>query len=476
MVNDIAVQEFVSAIKQPPIDTNNTYSATVSRVDSEGVVWVNVQGGDKETPTASVPTEVNRGDLVTVSWRNNKLYIENNITNPSAGVEHVSEVEGAANRARDKAIEAVTSAEIARNAADSAVKDAEIAQESANRAQELAEYIDVTTYGSIIYYYTHTVGGVSVTETVYKNAEGGYYYLDGSTDVTVAEADLDMDEGVPKTGRATNGLDSTVENVRQMAIDAGADAEEASQSADSASKSAYAAIYHLSEVEKVVDVLNWLSKHGQYVLSTDTEYVAGKYYFTVTGTSVDDPIERNLSSYYELNDGVYVLTTDTAVDGSKTYYTLTATAQNDTTQVPSAEGWYELLSVDEAVSNYVSTHLALLDDGLWVQMDSDNAGARLQITSNGFYLHRGGAIIARYTDDIVLGDAETAHIKLSTTGGLEFYQGAEDTQDPTVNRVAYMSDDKLYIENSEITNSLRIGQFIWKIRNANRISFRYEPL
>lgn len=86
MVNDIAVQEFVNAIKEPPQDTNNTYGATVSRIDDEGIVWVNIHGSDKETPTASTSTEVKRGDAVTVQWRNNKLYIGGNYSNPSAGV------------------------------------------------------------------------------------------------------------------------------------------------------------------------------------------------------------------------------------------------------------------------------------------------------------------------------------------------------------------------------------------------------
>ena len=86
MVNDIAVQDFVNAIKETPTDTTTTYNATVSRIDNEGVVWVNLYGSDKETPTASTSTEVKSGDNVTVNWRNNKLYIGGNYSNPSAGI------------------------------------------------------------------------------------------------------------------------------------------------------------------------------------------------------------------------------------------------------------------------------------------------------------------------------------------------------------------------------------------------------
>ena len=97
MVNDIAVQEFVKAIKSEPTDPNNIYNATVSKIDNEGVVWVNIHGSDKEAPTASTSTEVKRGDAVTVNWRNNKLYIGGNYSNPSAGVNRVQNVETVTN-------------------------------------------------------------------------------------------------------------------------------------------------------------------------------------------------------------------------------------------------------------------------------------------------------------------------------------------------------------------------------------------
>ena len=86
MVNDIAVQDFVNAIKEQPTDNNRVYAATVSHIDGEGVVWVYLQGSSKETPTASTSTEVKKGDAVLVTWRNNKLYIGGNYTNPAIGV------------------------------------------------------------------------------------------------------------------------------------------------------------------------------------------------------------------------------------------------------------------------------------------------------------------------------------------------------------------------------------------------------
>lgn len=85
MVESNAIEALVKALSSDPQDTNNTYTAIVSRVDNENVIWVNLAGSDKETPTASTSAEVKAGDVVTVEWRNNKLYIAGNTSNPSAG-------------------------------------------------------------------------------------------------------------------------------------------------------------------------------------------------------------------------------------------------------------------------------------------------------------------------------------------------------------------------------------------------------
>lgn len=70
-----------------------TYTAEVSHTDEEGTVWVRLPGADQDTPTASASAEVKMGDIVNVEWRNNKLYIAGNYTNPSAGVERVVTVD-----------------------------------------------------------------------------------------------------------------------------------------------------------------------------------------------------------------------------------------------------------------------------------------------------------------------------------------------------------------------------------------------
>lgn len=96
----------VGAFKTGGEQKNRTYQAEVTRIDDEGVVWVNVAGSDIETPTAEIAAEVKRGDSVNVEWRNNKLYIAGNYSNPSAGLARTIVVENTANDAQHRAVDA----------------------------------------------------------------------------------------------------------------------------------------------------------------------------------------------------------------------------------------------------------------------------------------------------------------------------------------------------------------------------------
>ena len=100
----------------------------------------------------------------------------------------------------------------------------------------------------------------------------------------------------------------------------------ANEYALSANEAASNALAGLATLESVIDTVNWFAEHK-------------------------------------------VATTDTTVNSSKTYYiydsvagTLTE-ADPDGTENPSQEGWFEL---DEAISNYVASHIASTDDGLYV--------------------------------------------------------------------------------------------------------------
>lgn len=75
---------------------------------------------------------------------------------------------------------------------------------------------------------------------------------------------------------------------------------------------------------------------------------------------------------------------------------------------PSSQGWYEL-SIKEAVSNYIATHLALTEEGLFLTMD-DN-GYKLKLTSQGAYIvDPTGATIAEYSGQTIIGDARFRNV------------------------------------------------------------------
>ena len=127
-----SIAELVETFKQDTTYVNSTYSAVVSQVDNTGTVWVYLAGSSMETPTASTSAEVHAGDHVTVEWRNNKLYIAGNYSNPSAGVTRVGAVETVASNAQ-------AAASVAFTAANNAQADADRAHAAADEAEEHAQ-------------------------------------------------------------------------------------------------------------------------------------------------------------------------------------------------------------------------------------------------------------------------------------------------------------------------------------------------
>lgn len=280
-MNNNAIEKFINAVKEPEYETNTTYSAVVSRVDNEGVAWVNLAGSEKETPTASTSADVKAGDVVTVQWRNNKLYIAGNYSDPSAGVIRVANVEAAANTARE--------------AANNAVADA-------GRARDAAEQAEATA---------------ASVEGIAQRAESA----------------------------ATNAIKS------------------------------------LAQVEDVVDTLNWIATHCQYEKTTDTTIVTGKAYYTVTATQVSSPADADIATYYELVSGAYVKTADTSVVSGKTYYTVVG--EPVANPVVADIGTYYELEITEAVSNYINTHVAVTNEGLWLIPDDTQGSSKVLIAVGG---------------------------------------------------------------------------------------------
>ena len=235
---------------------------------------------------------------------------------------------------------------------------------------------------------------------------------------------------------ATDESQALLESMRQSAEDAGTtltgiyqDAENAKASADVAQQSAETAVTQLSVVENVVGVLDLVSKNGTYGLTSDTEVTPNKWYFTRTGTAPN-----------------YVY----------------QVVQNPTGD-PSAQGWYELTGIDEAIQNYVSSQLVVDDSGLWLKTAGMQTKVLLSATDGVVLYGTDGKVIGKYGETAQIGDVDGFHIEMDGTE-LGFYQGTR--------KVAYISNNQLYITQSVVlqqmdlgipVNSGGLGQWSWKV-------------
>lgn len=154
-------------------------------------------------------------------------------------------------------------------------------------------------------------------------------------------------------------------------------AVEAKGSAREANKAATGALTQLSVVEDVVGTLSWISEHGAYALTQDTEVLPGKHYFVKTGD----------------------------------IYNLVLNPSGD----PSSEGYFELSGIDESVTNYVSTHLALTDEGLWVVNDA--MSYKILLSPDGMKVYdTEGVLVTSFGESIVFSSSRPQYI-----GGEEAY-------------------------------------------------------
>lgn len=268
-----------------------------------------------------------------------------------------------------------------------------------------------------------------------KAAEAKYLAVDAAD--AAIKADIAAQDAVASAEVARTAAQTaieTAESVEEIAV-------EAQENATSAYNSASQAINQLSVVENIVGVLDLVSKNGEYALTSDTEIQADKWYFTRSGSGTSaDPY-------------VYTVVANPVVADIASYY--------------------ELVSINQAIQNYVSSHLALTNDGLYLQ----NGATRILLsTTDGLVLYdQTGKQIANYGTEAVIGDPQGFHITITpnynNTGvpRLSFYRDA-------VNEIAYISGDKLYITQSVVLQQMDVGtpandgglgQWSWKVHEVN---------
>lgn len=357
---------------------------------------VMLDGSDSYTPCT--PTvEVHAGDRVVCHIVNHRLIVFSNLTVPSVndqGYQHVKDIATEANELLDGVSAAAASA-------DKSL--AEIIADSVT-ANDLVSEIE--TYVGYAEGYTQTLA--DKVDEVDSNAQQGI--ADIAEDVArvegaTAEALDDISSEIERVEEATaDALEEIGESV-QAASDAAAEADrkaglaaqaasEAKDSADTASLYATSALGQLGVVQDVIGVLTWASEHGTFERTSDASVQEGKVYFT-----------------YDSQTGDYAPVVDPQASALSTYYELT---------------------VDEAMDDFIMSHLAVTSRGLWVLPSGINTGsvtpasgeamadARARLGSNykmllandGTYIYDGsGIIVAQYKGDgITYAEGRSFHI------------------------------------------------------------------
>lgn len=223
-----------------------------------------------------------------------------------------------------------------------------------------------------------------------------------------AQASADRSENLlSQMEQAAEDADTTLVAIYQDAKRANDNADAAQASADETKNYAHMAMSQLSIVEDVVGVLELVSENAEYKATEDEEVQLDKWYFTRSGT-----------------DPNYV-------------YTIV----NNPTGNPSTQGWYEITNISDAIRNYVSSHLVLTEEGLWIQHGASSTKALMSPTRGFIVYNKDGDEIAQYGEEAVIGKQGGFNIKIGGTNNeIGFYSGDS--------KMAYINGNELYVQNS----------------------------
>ena len=227
---------------------------------------------------------------------------------------------------------------------------------------------------------------------------------------------------------AAGNAQTAANNAANAAATAQASADAAYTQASTANAYANSALDQLNIVQDVVGVLDLLSTNATYQLTADTEIEPGKWYFTRSGTSPD--------------------------------YVYTVVQYPDVSDIGT---YYEMVSIDAAVQNYVTSKLTVTSQGLWIQEPTMQTKILLSATDGVVLYGPNGTVIGKYGSTAQIGDAAGFHIEMDGTE-LGFYQASR--------KVAYISNNQLYITQSVVlqqmdlgitVNDGGLGQWSWKV-------------
>lgn len=417
-IDDSSLQDFINALQPSNNVKNAKATAVVERVDDEGVIWVSIPGGVDETPIATTDAEVSKGDVVTVEWRNDALYIAGNTTSPAAGTVRVAAVEQAAQFAREAATQAGEDAAVAKTAADAAQADAATAKDAAEQATEDAAAASSaasaasSAAAAADTKATNAATAAANAQTAADNAASAAATADGkaeaaSSAASAAQSSADAaasaasaaDQKATAAGTAASAAQTSADNAASAASTAQSSADAAILSATQANSAANGALNSLSTLQDVVGVLNWASENAEYNYTSDTEIEPGKVYWTRSGSGTSaDP------------------------------YVYTPVANPSAASLPD---YFEIISVDEAMADFINAHLTVTDDGLYVL--NDNSSYKTLIADDGMYIID------------ALGDTVASFTSSGSTIGVDYHykvvtlSSKVSILDPSDNQALYIS-------------------------------------
>ena len=433
-------------IKKAQSVTESTHIAQITNIDSDGTVWVRVAGADSDTPTYSNTVSYKVNDTVTVRIANGKASINGNQTNPSIGVEDMSEAKIEINRARsaagiaqENANTAIAAAGDAVNSSIIAAERAEAASESSAQAKTAAEAAETRVAEATEAAYTaqsaanqantyaiNALAGLSDVEKVVGTlewvAEHGTYSL--TTDDSPAQNkpyyEYNGEEYILVSNPNINDMFSYAKT----------------QDAD-------------------IDPTKVYYRHiitYSYELTKDTEIDPEKDYYKFEEGEyilVDNPIPEELPEYFEriIQDSYYEPVTNPDISEISSYYERTTL-------------YYEL-NLDSSIQNYINSHLSLVDEGLYVV--ADDIKYRLLLAADGMrVIDPEGKLVGLHGDTIQLGSTDGIYFSATNT------MLAFRTLDQAIAYFGLNSDGiwEMHIDTAYVDDMMRYGDYAF-IKRAN---------
>lgn len=267
-------------------------------------------------------------------------------------------------------------------------------------------------------------------DTVQVRVSGGRAWITGNGTAPPTD-DARANDAYKAAGKAYSVAENAIldaQRAHEAADSAEASAEQAQTSAESAGEYAARALGNLSTVQSVTETLNWITAHGTMTLTTDTALDPTHVYFVV-----------DAQGDYVVGGTHYSVVTEPKLEDISTYY---------------------VLSIDESLNNYVATHLALTDEGLWVLNDEN--GWRLLVAGDGVSIIDGqGRLVAQYKSTITLGTNDGNQLNL-TPDAIVFAVAGQT--------IAYIAQDKLVATNAELSGALFVGDYYVRQKSNGKLA------